>query len=262
MFTDLIHHSSFDHERPFLAKESLANLTSLWKTVSIPFDAYYCSNSCHYCYPQNSDWPKRLWYDLTPSESDLQCAIEILSLKERQLVLAWPHSNGYVDNTIERIGFERQSLQVGMSLKLEAYLANDYELDVRLVMDKAMAKEWVRIFYQSFGYKISLEQINHTYCQVRYYLAYDGNTPVGTAIINKTLDICGIHGVGIVPEHRRRGFASMLMRRIVSLSRASGGTYAVLQASPMGQGLYTKMGFHDDYLLANYVYTGRKPSIL
>ena len=51
--------------------------------------------------------------------------------------------------------------------------------------------------------------------------------------------------VGTVPHHRRRGLAELVTRRVGNAAFALGAWSAVLQASPMGEPLYQRMGYRE-----------------
>ena len=55
--------------------------------------------------------------------------------------------------------------------------------------------------------------------------------------------LAGVAYIGTVPEARRRGFAQALVGRILSDGRGQGCEAAYLWATPMGYGVYARMGF-------------------
>ncbi|WP_375769766.1 GNAT family N-acetyltransferase [Archangium gephyra] len=58
-------------------------------------------------------------------------------------------------------------------------------------------------------------------------------------------DTAGIYLVATHPEARRRGLAGLVMQGLHADARARGRTVAVLQASPLGHGLYQRLGYRD-----------------
>jgi ribosomal protein S18 acetylase RimI-like enzyme len=55
----------------------------------------------------------------------------------------------------------------------------------------------------------------------------------------------GIYLVATATAARRRGLASEVMRGLLVQARARGLAAAVLQSSPQGLGLYTRLGFRE-----------------
>ncbi len=78
---------------------------------------------------------------------------------------------------------------------------------------------------------------------VRHYLAWVGNTPVGTASLVLSDGMAGVWNVGTMPEYRHRGVAATLMHHILSEARAMGYKSSMLLASNEGQPLYERLGY-------------------
>jgi ribosomal protein S18 acetylase RimI-like enzyme len=66
-------------------------------------------------------------------------------------------------------------------------------------------------------------------------------------------DTAGIYLVATHPEARHRGLGSLVMQALHADARARGCTFAVLQASPMGHGLYQRIGYRDVGMWTNWV---------
>lgn len=79
--------------------------------------------------------------------------------------------------------------------------------------------------------------------RLRLYVAYRNNEPVGSAALCTGRDVAGIYNVAAHPEHRRRGIATALMRRVLGDARAQGLKTCVLQSSSAGLPLYSRLGF-------------------
>ena len=66
-------------------------------------------------------------------------------------------------------------------------------------------------------------------------------------------DTAGIYLVATANAARRRGLASELMRGLLREARARGRAAAVLQATPLGHGVYRRLGFRDVSRWTNWV---------
>lgn len=66
-------------------------------------------------------------------------------------------------------------------------------------------------------------------------------------------DITGIYLVATANAARRRGLASEVMRGLLREARERGRSAAVLQATPLGHGLYRRLGFRDVDRWTNWV---------
>ena len=65
--------------------------------------------------------------------------------------------------------------------------------------------------------------------------------------------IAGIHGVGVIPSYRRKGFAEEIMKVLLNDALEYGADYSTLQASNMGKGIYERLGYSEDFLISNYI---------
>lgn len=66
---------------------------------------------------------------------------------------------------------------------------------------------------------------------------------VATASLLVTPPVGGIYFVCTVPGARRRGYGSAITHRAMAIAADDGATHAVLGSSPMGQGVYERLGF-------------------
>ncbi|MCE5228832.1 GNAT family N-acetyltransferase [bacterium] len=80
---------------------------------------------------------------------------------------------------------------------------------------------------------------------IAQFIGYIGGEPLGSATMYADQGTAGIYWVGTLPAGRRRGVAEALVRHLIECGRAEGCHYAALQATPMGQGLYARLGFID-----------------
>jgi ribosomal protein S18 acetylase RimI-like enzyme len=232
---------------------NIENLTSLWKTAAIPFDAYFKDPLFHYCDVTDSDWPNRIWFDQDITANSLETALKSIPDRPNKLHLPyWDLYNSKSYELIEAKGYPLRSEQAGMSLQLQEPFALKNNLQFSAVTTEADAITWVTLFQQAFNYKINHRILMSTWNKVQYFLAHYENQPAGTAVLYITGNIAGIHAVGVIPDMRRKGFADEIMKFILNRSIELKAAYATLQASKMGKDLYLKLGFKDEFLIKNY----------
>jgi ribosomal protein S18 acetylase RimI-like enzyme len=236
-----------------IAQANISNLTRLWKKVSTPFDGYFQSDQFQYCYLENSDWPNRLWFRNEITPDCIEKARQVPYLTSKKLVIpCWDtFENG--SELLEAAGFQEKSVQIGMSLELHARADRPLRLQMKRVLNKAEAKVWAEVYPEAFGYQIGEAIPARLDEEVEFYLACFQSKAIGTAMIFKTDNITGIHGVGVHPEARRKGFAEEIMEFLLKRAVDSGVSYVTLQASPMGKPLYVKLGFKEDFIIKNYI---------
>lgn len=235
-------------------KSNIDNLTSLWRTVSEPDNGYINAEEFDSCVIKYSEWPNKLWFNHEIKQGMVKVARErLLSLPVRLTLPYWDiyKSNSY--ELLEQNGFKLKFEQLGMSLKLQHSFTESRVLKIREISNVEEAVLWSDLFSKSFGYFISPLLIRRSYGNTTFYLAYHENEAVGTGILHTTNNVTGIHSVGVIPEHRRKGFADKIMKLLINQSIILKSEYATLQASNMGKGLYSKLGFETHFGIRNYV---------
>jgi GNAT superfamily N-acetyltransferase len=75
------------------------------------------------------------------------------------------------------------------------------------------------------------------------FLAHVDGRPAGISMTIVTHGVAGIYWVGATEEARGRGLGRTMTAAAVEAGLAMGGDSASLQASPMGESLYRRMGF-------------------
>jgi GNAT superfamily N-acetyltransferase len=84
---------------------------------------------------------------------------------------------------------------------------------------------------------------------------FDG-APVGAAMTVLSHGIAGIYWVGTLEEARGRGIAEALMRVATNWGLDAGAPNVQLQASPMGEPIYRRMGYEELYRYAFFLASG------
>jgi len=79
--------------------------------------------------------------------------------------------------------------------------------------------------------------------EVRAYLGEAGGEPVATAISVAIDDAAGIFNVATLDHCRRHGYGAAITARAVDDARRGGASWAWLQSSEAGYGVYQRLGF-------------------
>jgi len=234
-------------------KLNIANLTSLWSKVGQMVGHYTNENGYELSFVKNSEWPNKIWINQPLTQELLTALSQQMASCEQTLV--FPHWDIYANDgtAIALEGFTQKSFQTGMSLQLNKSFTSSNSLTFKRVYNTSEAKLWAEVYPKCFGYVISEEILTHTMDEIEYNLFYCNDKLVGTAIYHPDESVAGIHGVGIVPEMRRRGFAEEIMYMLLNRAIASGIPYATLQASELGKGIYKRLGFSEDFIIKNYI---------
>ncbi len=76
-------------------------------------------------------------------------------------------------------------------------------------------------------------------------VVYEHDRPVAGAMLLFSHGIAGVYWVGTLPDARGRGYADAVMRVITRYAFEHGARLVVLQASPMGDPVYRRLGFRE-----------------
>jgi hypothetical protein len=129
-------------------------------------------------------------------------------------------------------------------------------VEIRMVEDAAGAAVFadiVSVAYVSLG---APEDVNRTHFSGRPSLAgphlhsaiaYLHGAPVSCAQILMSHGIGGVYWVASVEAARGRGIAEAVTRHVTNLAFDLGAADVQLQASPMGEPIYRRMGYEDAY---------------
>jgi len=237
-------------------KANIENLSSLWKSVSEPFQTYYEGDGFAYSRIPDSQWPNRIWStekDLTPYLNNI---IEIMNNDNSSPILTY-FDSGTPNNNREKILMASESLmerwvQYGMSMPLNQSFGKSPRLHFELIKNTDEAKLWCDVFKQSFGYKISRETLFNSYQKIDYFNVYYENKAIGTTILYITNGVAGIHSLGIIPQMRGKGFAREAMHFILNLALEKKAVLTTLQASKMAKNMYESIGFQTQFVVRNY----------
>ncbi|MEP6929300.1 MAG: GNAT family N-acetyltransferase [Flavobacterium sp.] len=236
-----------------IIKDNIDNLTSLWKTVGTPFQSYHKTENLEYCKIKNSGWPNKLWFRQDISEHDAENAIEIMKANSGLVLPYFDIYNSNSNQILESKGLVLKTEQVAMALSLNEKFKQEKNIEFKRINNEQDAKIWTDLYPSAFGYTISKEILLQNYKSVQFYLFSFENQPIGTCMLFQTGNKVGIHGVGVIPEMRRKGFAEEIMKFVLNLSIDLNAEYALLQASAMGKDIYTRLGFEDLFVIKNYI---------
>lgn len=234
-------------------KSNIENLTSLWQTISEPFNSYFSDMNFDYSLIKNSEWPNRLWFNQDINKDIVKLAKEKVLTTSTNLTI--PYWDIYDSNSFEILqqnGFNLKFEQIGMALKTSETFDQLNTLNLKKVSTEKEAQLWSTLFSKSFGYSINPILLKNPNRSTNFYIAYDKDEAVGTGILHTTNKVSGIHSLGILPEQRRKGYAEQIMKLLINKSIEMNSDYITLQSSNMGKGLYLKLGFEEQFVIKNY----------
>ncbi|GFD96445.1 hypothetical protein KUL156_47150 [Alteromonas sp. KUL156] len=232
---------------------NINNLTSLWKTAATPYQGYHKETSFESAYIQNAQWPNRIWTNLSPSKNQLKEVQQQMLGEDKYFTFSLFTLSSQENNMELDAKIKLKSTQYGMSLELKEKFETQRQIDFKRVKNKEEAGIWSNAFFKAFNYEISTATILKTKETIPYYLVYFEQELVGTIILYTINTVAGLHSLGILPEKRKQGFATEIMRHTLNKAIDNNLSLATLQASEMAKEMYLKLGFSLDFLMENYI---------
>jgi GNAT superfamily N-acetyltransferase len=143
------------------------------------------------------------------------------------------------------------------------------ELTITQVQDSETLKHYVKIAMISFEvpdtefdavYDLELSLGIYSDEYIRLIGWYEG-LPVATSGVYFNSGVAGIYFVGTVPEARKKGFATGLVRAALQEARNKKYRIATLQASEMGANVYRQIGFQEYSKMGLYLWSGKADGV-
>jgi ribosomal protein S18 acetylase RimI-like enzyme len=170
---------------------------------------------------------------------------------------AWVQTRAGHDRTRQAaldLGLTHAELIPGMVMRPDELVEARASFPISLIADEdadetndllVRAFEAPKDLFEQFGE--SLRRIE----EVSWYVGRVDGAIVSTAVGFTVEGVTGIFNVATPPEHRGRGYGSVLTSRALRDAFDAGSQLAFLQTSELGHGVYRRLGFRDgeEYLL-------------
>lgn len=126
------------------------------------------------------------------------------------------------------------------------------DFHTRWVSDHSLLKEWKQI--NAEGYECSAQDIQVFYdayarhgfgpdAIALHYIGYSDDRPVTSATLLLAGGVASVYNVSTPTFLRRKGFGSAITYTALQEAKIRGYQFAFLQSSPLGVGVYSKVGF-------------------
>lgn len=187
--------------------------------------------------------------------------------------LSWLVEEGIPATEIKRLLIARgltfrESFATEMAVDLNSVqeaLPQPEELEVVLVDEEKLLREWIHVASAGFGVPAESEDVwfeffNFAACSSPFqtYLALLNGHPVATSQLFTSAGVAGIYNVTCVPEARGQGIGTAITLAPLLDARRMGYHVGILQASSMGYKVYQRLGFQDYGKLSVYLWEQEK----
>lgn len=166
---------------------------------------------------------------------------------------------------LESNGFIKKSEIPGMAvdlMKINTNFSKPPDLDIQIVSNKKTLYEWVRIVsLVLFGFKeddiqdfFTLIQSLNFYHKLKFYIGFYEGKAVASSTLFLSNGIAGIYHMATLPVYRNKGIGTRMTLTPLLHARDIGYRVGVLQATPLGERIYKKIGFEEYCRLGRYRY--------
>lgn len=124
----------------------------------------------------------------------------------------------------------------------------DSEVEIFPVTQSAQLGEFAIVASEAFGAPLEAagtlapaSTLDDDRCS--WFLGYVNGELAACGQLLRTADVAGVYSIGVREQFRRRGLGAAITTAALIAGRDLGCTIGVLQASPMGEPVYDRMGF-------------------
>lgn len=206
-------------------------------------------------------WPSVVVGTVDSQNIDIVCA----KIEENKLPPFWLTVNEPSQSKmlIEK-GFREVSRWEGMWLDQSHFrpaTSKSTELLIRKVETNEESDEWIGVSMPVLMPGKSINRLIPEYwCQSNKYTlltAYSNNKAVATALSFTHQQVAGLYFITTLPEHQKKGYASMIVSKLIDDTFKEGVGSIILHASMAGLKLYQNLGFKSTGQLSTYWKVGK-----
>lgn len=165
---------------------------------------------------------------------------------------------------LNTMGYSQKSKSVSMVVDLDSFLIDkttDFDSETTIKANDDQLNDWMIPLVGAFE---STSEISSMYAathesalkkniNLRHFSLYKRGTPVASITLSMHNTIARIDDVGTLPEFQGKGYATRLIRYVLSEAKRLGAHYCFLESSYSGLGIYQKLGFES--LFKNNIYS-------
>lgn len=168
-------------------------------------------------------------------------------------------------DVLNTMGYTQKSKSVSMVVDLDGLttdLTASFDSETTIKSNDTQLNDWMMPLIGAFESTIAICRVYATTHEnalkrnmnLRHFSLYKQNKPISSITLSMHDNtIARIDDVGTLPELQGKGYASALMRYVLSEAKKLGARHCFLESSDSGLGVYQKLGF--EALFKNNIYS-------
>ena len=169
-----------------------------------------------------------------------------------------------IADILNTMGYPQKSKSVSMAVKLDRLTidsAASFDAETMIKPNDDQLNEWMIPLIDAFESTIEIcsiyaathESALKKNINLRHFSLYEQEKPIASITLSMHDTIARIDDVGTLPELQGKGYATHLMRYVLSEAKRLGAHHCFLESSDSGFGVYQKLGFEP--LFKNNIYS-------
>lgn len=168
------------------------------------------------------------------------------------------------EDSLNTLGYIQTGRSVSLAIELEGLIIDStarFDNTVIIKSNDDQLNDWLIPLISAFESTIEISSIYATAhkralkknINFRHFSLYKEETPIASITLSLRGAVARIDDVGTLPEFQGRGYATHLLRYVLSEAKRLGARHCFLESSDSGLGVYQKLGFMP--LFKNNIYS-------
>jgi hypothetical protein len=171
-----------------------------------------------------------------------------------------------LDERLLKHGFVKKDEEIGMALdfsRLNCGFEQPPGLEIQIVADEKDLRKWAGVvaaglfecpengassFYELMATVLHCDKVT-------FFIGYYQDQPAASSTLFASNGIAGIYHVATMPAFRKKGIGRSITLAPLIQAREMNARFAVLQATSLGKGIYSRLGFSEYCSLGRYELT-------
>ncbi len=228
------------------------NLFELWKHIGSLTGRLTETTEYVAVSMDGSDWPNRI-FDVKCSTKLIDEVVKLSKANQLPKMITISYTDDFMDRADFEFRFAQRNMALDMSLMAEGKIVNS---QITRVQTEEDAVNFANTASNAFGYKVDPDVVSIIASKSKsteLFIYKDDDECLGCGIVYfDANNNAGLHMIGTIEKGRGKGIGKSMTEWLLHVAKQNNSRYCVLNASAMGEPIYTKLGFKPYGELRNY----------